>query len=177
MGSREYSTQVTSTIRKYEIRLTFSDDEKIHTVFLNTYGILSQRDFSSYTLYLEADQTVQKGRISINAITNRWPDGTLQWKHVRGLQVHHSYYQEGAMPWDYPDRDLTTLCWICHEKLHAKEKIPFLDRDGFEKGSLTPCYRCHSAGYFPEYNHVEDGICFRCRGARYEEHIIHADEK
>ncbi len=45
------------------------------------------------------------------------------------------------------------------------------ENSGIEIGALKPCYRCHGTGYFPEYNHVEDGICFRCRGAKYEQLI------
>jgi len=24
------------------------------------------------------------------------------------------------------------------------------------------CPRCHGKGYLPEYNHIQNGICFRC---------------
>ena len=37
--------------------------------------------------------------------------------------------------------------------------------------NFTPCVRCNGMGYFPEYKKIENGICFRCRGARYEELI------
>lgn len=39
--------------------------------------------------------------------------------------------------------------------------------------NFTPCKRCAGYGYFPEYKHVENGICFRCGGNRYEELITH----
>lgn len=32
------------------------------------------------------------------------------------LQVHHTYYTNGKMPWEYPDEALVTLCELCHEK-------------------------------------------------------------
>jgi hypothetical protein len=31
------------------------------------------------------------------------------------LHVHHSYYQKGNMPWEYPNSSLITLCAPCHE--------------------------------------------------------------
>jgi len=31
------------------------------------------------------------------------------------LNVHHCYYERGAMPWDYPDASLLTLCEACHQ--------------------------------------------------------------
>jgi hypothetical protein len=30
------------------------------------------------------------------------------------LHVHHWYYERGEDPWDTPDRDLETLCELCH---------------------------------------------------------------
>lgn len=94
-----------------------------------------------------------------------------KWRIIYGLHVHHKYYQEGQLPWGYPDNALVTLCWECHEKLHHESTVPFLDFQGIEIGKYTNCYRCHGAGIFPEYYHVESGICFRCGGARFEELI------
>lgn len=95
-----------------------------------------------------------------------------EWKSVKGLQVHHKYYQLGALPWEYPDDALTTLCWYCHEELHKNGKVPVFDGHGDSVGEYTYCKRCHGAGEFPEYSHVQSGICFRCQGAKYEELIV-----
>lgn len=94
-----------------------------------------------------------------------------EWKHIKGLEVHHKYYQLGLMPWEYDDDALTTLCWYCHEALHKNGKVPVLDEYGNNIGEYTNCYRCHGAGGFPEFSHVQSGICFRCNGAKYEELI------
>lgn len=32
------------------------------------------------------------------------------------LNVHHSYYEKGASPWEYPDDSLQCLCEPCHKK-------------------------------------------------------------
>ncbi|HOZ15658.1 MAG TPA: HNH endonuclease [Tenuifilaceae bacterium] len=85
------------------------------------------------------------------------------------LNVHHLVYRDNKLAWEYPDDDLITLCWKCHEKLHETAKIPWLDENGSIKGNLTPCFRCFGAGYFPEYLHVENGRCFRCHGKRFEQ--------
>lgn len=34
------------------------------------------------------------------------------------LNVHHTYYTKGAMPWDYPDEALKCWCEPCHEYWH-----------------------------------------------------------
>lgn len=96
---------------------------------------------------------------------------TIRWMDVKNLHVHHHYYQKNRLPWDYPDKALVTLCWSCHEKLHKNEKVPCLDERGQQISSLTPCGRCYGAGWFPEYNHVQNGVCFKCCGAKYEELI------
>jgi hypothetical protein len=43
------------------------------------------------------------------------------------LQVHHLYYINGAMPWEYPDDAMITLCELCHKKA---EFIKWLVRIG-----------------------------------------------
>jgi len=55
--------------------------------------------------------------------------------------------------------------------IKSKNTVPILDINGIKVGALTPCKGCHGAGMFPEYIHVEPGICFRCKGAKYEELI------
>ena len=44
------------------------------------------------------------------------------------LQVHHKYYnkypnEKMAMPWDYPDDALITLCDNCHKREHERKQI------------------------------------------------------
>lgn len=148
------------------------EDQSEHSVFLNTYGALSHQNFSKYNLFYEIVEREGNKRVVINAINEIWRDGFIKWKHVRGLHVHHKYYQDNLLSWEYPLSALTTLCWICHKELHEKQKILWLDENGNEKGKLTRCFRCHGSGYFPQYDHVEGGICFRCNGTRYEEWIV-----
>jgi hypothetical protein len=99
----------------------------------------------------------------------------MEWIINKTLHVHHSYYQAGLMAWEYPDESLTTLCWKCHEELHKNQTVPYLDAFGNRISHLTTCSRCHGAGEFPEYSHVQHGICFRCHGAKFEE-LIHPEK-
>ena len=89
------------------------------------------------------------------------------------LHVHHKHYIIGLDPWEYKDSELVTLCEECHKIVHAAEDVPvFILEDGMlKKRTLTACSRCAGAGYFPEYSHVQGGVCFRCHGARYDEYI------
>lgn len=92
------------------------------------------------------------------------------------LHVHHKLYILDRLPWEYLDNELITLCNWCHWEFHKSNIIPvYRNNDGnsLEKLDYTPCNRCNGAGWFPEYKHVQSGICFRCEGARYEQLIKH----
>lgn len=41
------------------------------------------------------------------------------------LHVHHKFYQDGFLPWEYKDYVLVTLCEKCHSLIHAN--IPTTD--------------------------------------------------
>ena len=86
------------------------------------------------------------------------------------MHVHHRFYILGRLPWDYADEALVTLCDSCHYDLHEKKYVEvYEEKDGELIGlDYTSCSRCHGAGYFPEYSHVQGGVCFKCNGSRYE---------
>ncbi len=98
------------------------------------------------------------------------------------LQVHHRFYIIGKngiefrLPWDYPDTALVTLCKDCHTALHRDHKVSVYEEVGSKlvKKDLRSCSRCLGSGWFPQWLHIMNGICFRCKGARFEEEIIAA---
>ncbi len=167
-----FSEHNTPLHKLYEIKLETSDGE--FTVDLYTYIPLSHDRVKYYELYYEIVDVKSLDKVSVNLITES-VNGTVDVNYVRGLHVHHTYYQDQLFPWEYPDSSLITLCWICHKEFHSKEKVKYLDANGLELEPLTNCHRCGGTGYFPEYNHVEYGICFRCHGAKYEELIVWND--
>jgi 5-methylcytosine-specific restriction endonuclease McrA len=101
------------------------------------------------------------------------------------LQVHHRFYivektcpQSNKfiynLPWEYPNNALITVCNKCHHNIHKTTKIPFVEEISpgkYVEKKFTPCCRCSGRGYFGCYKHIEKGICFRCRGQRFEELI------
>lgn len=113
--------------------------------------------------------------------TIRDPDGNIReyeirhervkgYEESRYLQVHHKYYVYGDPPWRYKDEALETVCRKCHQKIHKEENIyVYESRDKISAKKLTPCRRCGGKGVIPPYNHVKNGICFRCEGERFEE--------
>ena len=90
------------------------------------------------------------------------------------LHVHHRLYVLERLPWEYDNSELITLCNWCHWKTHEETVIPVYrwENDRLQEIEVHACLRCHGAGVFPEFAHVEQGICFRCRGALYEEFIL-----
>lgn len=99
----------------------------------------------------------------------------IKWHFVKGLHVHHKYYRINTLPWEYGDNALQTCCLDCHERIHEEQTINLFDKKGKIITSLTPCDRCHGAGWIPKYSHVEGGICFKCYGAKYNEFIENED--
>jgi Zn finger protein HypA/HybF involved in hydrogenase expression len=86
------------------------------------------------------------------------------------LHVHHHYYINGKLPWEYPQSALTTLCNSCHKSFHEENPIPvYSDESMNEELSLTICPKCTGIGHFDEYSHVQGGVCFQCHGAKYLE--------
>ena len=55
--------------------------------------------------------------------------------------------------------------------IDSNQKIIVYDKNRNNVANYTPCLRCYGAGEFPQFNHVQSGICFRCLGAKYEELI------
>ena len=93
------------------------------------------------------------------------------------LHVHHRYYIQGYLPWEYVTSALVSLCADCHYRCHQNHKPTIYQEVKPGKcvalAQVTRCCRCNGTGYIAQYKHVEDGLCFRCYGARYEELIAH----
>lgn len=164
---------------KYSIIIAHNDSNEQITANLYMYDCHSEDVLSAlknvpvyYSIEEVTDEETQETneRIVINVIENH-PGKQTKWFHVYNLHVHHRYYQDGKLPWEYPRAALITYCWRCHESLHENETVRWLDKNGKQKGVLTYCKRCHGAGEFPQYSHVDNGICFDCKGCRYMEFL------
>jgi hypothetical protein len=90
------------------------------------------------------------------------------------LHVHHQYYILANLPWEYPDSALITVCSNCHEVIHKSGVIPvYREETKAVKLNLIPCSRCYGQGILPQFSHHQNGICFKCGGAKYLE--LHRD--
>lgn len=132
------------------------------------------KDVIEFNPVIEIVKQGIKGKVSEKTYNEVYKQTDINdvWIFNLGLHIHHKYYQNGLMAWEYPNEALQTLCWQCHETIHSKSKIPVLNKDGLEIDKFNYCKRCHGAGIFPEFSHIQAGICFECNGARYKELIV-----
>jgi hypothetical protein len=65
-----------------------------------------------------------------------------RWMFFEGLNVHHLYYQDGMLPWEYPREALVTLCQECHFEWHQDNLIQYRNKEGKVKGQLEICSKC-----------------------------------
>ena len=82
------------------------------------------------------------------------------------LDIHHKFYKENHLAWEYDNSNLITLCRDCHEKEHAAHGILLLDEND-EPIEVCMCDRCGGTGYLPQYKYFQHGICFKCGGYGY----------
>jgi len=126
------------------------------------------KDYQIYYSLKSEPPNSQATDYTINAVISP-PSISPKWLYAKDLHVHHTYYQLGSMPWEYPSKSLQTLCWVCHRKLHEQQTIPVYDAKSQIVNNLTTCNKCQGTGHLPEYNYYHDGICFGCWGTTYKE--------
>jgi 5-methylcytosine-specific restriction endonuclease McrA len=88
------------------------------------------------------------------------------------LEIHHKLYIEDRLPWNYDDGDLITLCNWCHKEFHKNNDVELYAKDGLSKIRLDVCKRCNGTGWFREYRHIQNGVCFECGGKKFNQVII-----
>lgn len=162
------------------------NDYRWHMLYIKDRENINFDNLKNYVVYFEITETyrsiiaiceVDKAydqfhaylSIESNPYRRREFFKNAKYVQLKGLHVHHTYYQAGKLPWEYPDESLKTVCWKCHEQIHAEQKIPCLDANYNLIMDLTPCGRCLGAGYLFDFDHLEDVICSECWGKRYNE--------
>ena len=89
------------------------------------------------------------------------------------LEVHHKYYIQNNLPWNYDEDALITLCNWCHLETHQNERIiMYIDNNKNSFKELVSCNRCDGTGWISMYSHFQGGICFKCNGKRFKTELI-----
>lgn len=161
--NRTFLDKLTSLKGNNKSVLALTGGTGIFTYLISTLVIPEKIDYQH--LDIQEKQTKQEKYIEQHFHTER---DKFIWVDTKGLHIHHKYYQIGKLAWEYPNEALVTYCWECHEELHKNNSIEVLDAEGKYVGDKLLCTRCFGAGIFPEYSHIQNGICFRCNGSRME---------
>lgn len=156
---RQYNRENTDTVE------IFSADD------LNLQDIKLDCTFEEYS-YKEL-LSMDEWKTMRNKILKRDNFQCTQCGTTKSLHVHHLYYIEKHLPWEYSYKALVTLCAVCHRALHAVTKVPIYDCDPEEGKTISiiqydTCCRCDGKGFISKYAHVEDGICYNCWGSGYK---------
>jgi len=90
--------------------------------FLTWYDVqfeYREQDYIPYQVLLSTVQWQEK-RYQIFKQYHFRCQGCGTHKH---LQLHHNYYIQGHLPWDYPDEAFTPLCGECHREFHCTNEV------------------------------------------------------
>lgn len=164
LGFREYNEKL---VKACSIR------HKLNLALKYGVNILIDESLKNAINAKTDDEAVQILTQPYDKIVALLENETAKWYTIFGLNVHHLYYQDELLPWEYPDKALITYCKECHQELHEEIRVPHKDKNGKDIGFLISCPRCGGAGELPQYWYVENGICFQCRGAQYVELTEH----
>jgi len=146
--------------------VTWQISNKEHTVTtrLNSgdYWLLSESTFKKFDTYNGFKYV-------------KTPEGMILIKAKRPykLEVHHKFYILNQLPWENYNKDLETQCNWCHSEFHkfGQVKAYYKINGKLIPVKLTACVKCGGYGRIAKYEHIENGICFRCWGHKFEELI------
>jgi hypothetical protein len=66
--------------------------------------------------------------------------GRARW-NFGSFFLYHKLYRNGALPWEYADKDLICLCEDCHLEEHIWEKTRAPDGDGALEEAIEAAYQ------------------------------------
>jgi len=79
------------------------------------------------------------------------------------LNVHHTFYERGKAPWEYPNDSLMTLCEPCHErrtaeKLELDKMVGGLDRHSF---AAVQAFVVGLSAMMRDYDRLPEAVALR----------------
>ena len=159
IGVRNFDPDERHLYESYALKI-----KEVKNKWVNTIN----HDYLKQRISLEME-LIEKRRLEFLNLNLKKTGHEFDWIFMQGLHIHHKYYINEFMAWEYDNDALITLCETCHQELHKNQNVPVYNSEMELLGHYHYCKRCHGAGVFPEYSHVDNGICFRCKGSRYED--------
>lgn len=141
------------------IKLNLNKKEYLNDILNNHQHVFEKLGYEKFVSILNSEE--------VFVISDYIKQDEFDWIYLFKLNVHHTYYKEGKLPWEYEDDSMITLCEDCHAEIHEKEQILYLDKNGHPRLDLSYCQKCSGTGYIPMYNYYYNGICFNCDGTGF----------
>lgn len=88
-------------------------------------------------------------------------------KNFKNLHVHHKCYRKNKEIWNQNDEEYAVLCNVCHQVVHENQVIPFYDSNNRIIQMGKPCFKCNGKGKIEAYQHIDNGVCYQCRGSGF----------
>jgi len=129
---------------------------------LNLFHNQNEIFFSNYILNKISHPNVELDKEGIWFVLENNLDKYVKDNTV--LHVHHKCYRQNIEIWNQKDDEYVALCNICHAIIHDNQLIPFFDKNGNVIQYMTPCPKCGGRRRLECYKHVDDGICYECKG-------------
>ena len=153
----------------YEI---FNNTDEAVDLFLIKKNFLSKVDFIDKKA-VSADINDLKFAMKFKESANKFVFGRPQlvafledpppFEDIIDLNIHHKFYIENRLAWEYDNDALIVLCNKCHQHIHETEEIYCYLENG-EKEKLEMCWKCSGSGFIPVFSYYKNGICFECGG-------------
>lgn len=129
-------------------------------VFINEMAANTEiKELKFAMKYQESANKFEFGRPQLIAFLEDPPS----FDDIIDLNIHHKYYVEDRLAWEYENDALIVLCNKCHQHVHETEEIYRYLENG-EKEILEKCWKCSGAGFIPAFSYYRNGICFACGG-------------
>lgn len=80
------------------------------------------------------------------------------------INVHHKFYIQTRMAWQYENEALTSLCSTCHQEEHKKNRTPIYNENMELQMYAKVCPKCSGSDVLKEFKYFKNGICFECMG-------------
>lgn len=111
-----------------------------------------------------------------NQIINFFEKNSGNYIYVHSFLFPENWFKRYAEILDVPESLLKEVGELCDVPIQEKEQLKAVlskesnksldNKLSISKTQINQCDRCNGQGYIPKYNHISNGICFKCYGQK-----------